>query len=160
MLDALGNIGDFVGGIAVIITLIYLAVQIRHNTRSTRLAAMQTAMLAAQNVGLLPAQNRDLARVVRVGLATPDELDPDESQQLRYFLMSLLRVHEDMFVQHQAGVVDDETWAARSASLRTVFAMPGGRRVWQASGAYRDDFKRWMEAELRDAPPAPRTDRP
>ena len=69
MLEALGNIGDFVGGIAVILTLIYLAVQIRDNTRSTRLAAMQSTMLSAQNIGKLPAQDRDLARVVRVGLA-------------------------------------------------------------------------------------------
>ena len=148
MLDALGNIGDFVGGIAVIVTLIYLAVQVRHNTRSTRLASMQSTMLAAQNVAILPAQDRDLARVVRVGLTTPDELDADEFQQFRYFLMNLLRVHEDMFVQHRAGVVDDQTWMARSASLRTIFSMPGGRRVWDSSNAYRDDFQAWMESEL------------
>jgi hypothetical protein len=67
-------IGDFVGGIAVIVTLLYLAVQVRHNTRSTKLASMQSTMLAAQNVAILPAQYRDLARIVRVGLATPDEL--------------------------------------------------------------------------------------
>ena len=34
MLEALGNIGDFIGGIGVVITLAYLAVQIRHNTRA------------------------------------------------------------------------------------------------------------------------------
>jgi len=153
VLDALGNIGDFVGGIAVIVTLIYLAVQVRHNTRSTRLASMQSTMLAAQNVGILPAQDRDLARVVRVGLTTPDALDDDEFQQFRYFLMSMLRVHEDMFVQHRAGVVDDETWTARSSSLRTVFSLPGGRKVWDASTAYREDFRAWMESALgRDSP--------
>ena len=155
MLDALGNIGDFVGGIAVIITLIYLAVQIRDNTRSTKLASMQSTMLAAQNVGILPAQDRDLARVVRVGLTTPEELDDDEFQQFRYFLINMLRVHEDMFVQHRAGVVDDETWMARASSLRTIFSMPGGRRVWDSSNAYRADFQAWMESQLRrEDPPA------
>lgn len=148
MLDALGNIGDFVGGIAVVVTLIYLAMQVRQNTRSTRLASMQSTMLAAQNVAILPAQNRELARVVRVGLTAPDELDEDEFQQFRYYLMSLLRVHEDMFVQHRAGVIDDETWTARSSSLRTILSTPGGRRLWDSTRAYRDDFKSWMEAEL------------
>ena len=148
MLDALGNIGDFVGGIAVILTLVYLAVQIRHNTRSTKLASMQSTMLAAQNVAILPAQDRDLARVVRVGLTTPEELDDDEFQQFRYFLMNMLRVHEDMFVQHRAGVVDDETWMARASSLRTIFSMPGGRRVWDSSNAYRADFQAWLQSEL------------
>jgi len=154
MLDALGNIGDFIGGIAVIITLIYLAVQVRQNTRATRLASMQSTMLAAQNVGILPAKDRELARVVRVGLTTPDKLNEDEFQQLRYFLISMLRVHEDMFVQHGAGVVDDETWVARSASLRTIFSLPGGQRVWEASSAYRDDFTAWLDSELGHEPPA------
>ena len=30
-LEALGNLGDFVGGIAVVVTLIYLALQVRQN---------------------------------------------------------------------------------------------------------------------------------
>ena len=155
MLDALGNLGDFIGGIAVVITLLYLAVQVRQNTRAIRVASMQSSMLAAQNIGILPAQDRDLARVVRVGLITPDELDEDEFQQFRYFLMGMLRVHEDMFVQHRAGVVDDETWMARSSSLKTMFSMPGGRRIWEASSAYRDDFKAWLESELdHEAPTA------
>jgi len=155
VLEALGNIGDFVGGIAVILTLIYLAVQIRDNTRSTRLAAMQSTMLSAQNVGKLPAQDRDLARVIRVGLAAPDDLDEDEFQQLRYYLINYLRVHEDMFVQNKAGVIDDETWLARASSLRTIFSTPGGRKVWDASNAYRPDFQAWMNSHLdRDGPPA------
>jgi hypothetical protein len=155
VLDALGNIGDFVGGIAVIVTLIYLAVQVRHNTRSTKLASMQSTMLAAQNVGILPAQDRGLARVVRLGMTTPDALDDDEFQQFRYFLMSMLRVHEDMFVQHKAGVIDDETWLARASSLKTIFSTPGGRKIWDASNAYRADFLAWMNSQLdRDRPPA------
>ena len=68
--------------------------------------------------------DQDLARVVRIGLTKPEELDADEYQQFRYFLMAMLRVHEDMFVQHRAGVVDDQTWIARSSSLRTIFSMP------------------------------------
>ena len=154
MLDALGNLGDFIGGLAVVFTLIYLAVQIRQNTRALRVASMQSSMLAAQNIGMLPAQDRDLARIVRVGMSKPDELDEDEFQQFRYFLMNMLRVHEDMFVQHRAGVVDDETWKARSSSLKTIFSSPGGRRIWKTSSAYRDDFKAWFDSELGHEPRA------
>ena len=41
MLDALGNIGDLIGGIAVLITLIYLAFQVRLHTASVRTANRQ-----------------------------------------------------------------------------------------------------------------------
>lgn len=39
MLDTLGNLGDFVGGIAVLVTLIYLAIQIRQNTAQVKIAS-------------------------------------------------------------------------------------------------------------------------
>ena len=151
MLDALGNIGDFVGGFAVIITLIYLAVQIRDNTRSTRLAAMQTAMMASQNVALLPSQNSELARVIRLGFNTPTELNADELTQFRYYMFAVFRVNEDMFVQHAAGVIDSETFEARTMSLLAMLSTPGGRTVWDSAAAYRDDFKVWVNDRLEQA---------
>jgi len=154
-LEDLGNLGDFLGGVAVIATLVYLARQIRENTRSTRLAAMQSTMLAAQDLLKLPVQDPDVGRVFRVGLMTPDELTEDEFHRFRYFLLALLRVHEDMFVQHKSGVIDDETWHARAANLGTLLAMPGGRRVWETHNAYRPDFQAWLDSRLdRKDPPA------
>ncbi len=35
-LDLLGNIGEFIGGLAVIVTLIYLAFQVRQGTKTLR----------------------------------------------------------------------------------------------------------------------------
>jgi hypothetical protein len=154
-LEQLGGLGEFIGALAVLSSLIYVAREIRENGRSTRLAAMQSTMLAAQNVLKLPAQDRDLARVLRVGLTDPDELDEDEFQQFRYYLFLVLRVHEDMFVQHNAGVIDDETWLARTDSLRFVLTMPGGRKIWKASNAYRTDFQEWMNSHLDQKPHPP-----
>jgi hypothetical protein len=153
--EQLGGLGEFIGALAVVGSLFYIAREIRENSRSTRLAAMQSTMLAAQNVMALVAQDRDLARVVRLGLSSVGELTQDEYQQFRYWAFLLLRVHEDIFVQHKSGVVDDETWLARSASVRTIFATPGGRKIWAASTAYRADFRAWMDSsENRVDPPA------
>lgn len=44
MIENLGNVGDFIGGIGVVITLIYLATQIAQNTRSLRLSNLQQTM--------------------------------------------------------------------------------------------------------------------
>ena len=46
-LDALGNIGDFLGGMGVVVTLVYLAAQIRQNTKQLRANAesLRTAAL-------------------------------------------------------------------------------------------------------------------
>jgi hypothetical protein len=153
--EQLGGLGEFIGALAVLSSLIYVARQIRENSRATRLAAMQSSMLAAQNVMALQVQDRDLARVIRVGMTDPDELTEDELQQFRIWLFLVLRVHEDMFVQHKAGVIDDDTWLARADTLRTIFATPGGRRIWAETTAYRADFRAWMDSsEDREDSPA------
>ncbi len=153
--EELGGLGEFIGALAVLGSLLYVARQIRENSRSTRLAAMQSAMLSAQNVIALPAQDRDLARVIRVGLNSVDELTEDEFSQFRYWLFLMLRVNEDLFVQHKAGVIDDETFFARADTLRSVLATPGGRRIWTATSAYRADFRAWVDSsEDREDSPA------
>jgi hypothetical protein len=117
---------------------------------------MQSAMLASQTVIALPVRDRDLARVIRVGTGTPDDLTEDEFEQFRFWLFLVLRVHEDMFVQHKTGVIDNETWAARARTVSILFATPGGHRVWtSASNAYRPDFQAWMaSSKNRENPPS------
>jgi hypothetical protein len=155
-LEQLGGLGEFIGAMAVLASLVYVARELHENNRSTRQAAMQAAMLASQNVMALPVRDRDLARVIRVGMATPDDLTEDEYDQFRFWLFLVLRVHEDMFVQHRGGVIDDETWGARARTVFILFGTPGGNRVWAAaSNAYRPDFQAWMaSAGSREAPPS------
>ena len=51
MLEGLGNLGDFIGGIAVVITLIYLTSQVRQSTSAMLMASRQAISSAyrAQN---------------------------------------------------------------------------------------------------------------
>ena len=67
-LEQLGGLGEFVGALAILVSLVYVAREIRENSRSTRLAALQSAMLADQIVIELPARDRDLARILRIGI--------------------------------------------------------------------------------------------
>ena len=56
MIESLGNIGDFVGGIGVIVTLVYLASQIRQNSRSVKAASAQAVLSAlAQSISSVAA---------------------------------------------------------------------------------------------------------
>ncbi len=54
-LESFGNVGEFIGGLAVIATLIYLAVQIRQNTITTRLSTLHASMDSTQNIFDVPA---------------------------------------------------------------------------------------------------------
>ena len=146
-LEQLGGLGEFIGAMAVVVSLIYVAFEIRSNSRSTRLAALQTAMESSQRIIELPARDRDLARVIRIGSNDPDSLTEDEYAQYRYWLILSLRSTENLFVQYKAGALDYETWIARAGTVKWMMDTPGGRRVWAStSNRYLVDFQEWMDS--------------
>ena len=48
--EALGAIGEIVGAVAVVLSLIFLATQIRQNTRSSRTASYQAAVTSISDL--------------------------------------------------------------------------------------------------------------
>ena len=63
-LEQLANLGEFLGGIAVIVSLVYLAVQVRRNTRATNLSAYQECVRASNDLAATIAQSGELARIL------------------------------------------------------------------------------------------------
>ncbi|HDY81915.1 MAG: hypothetical protein DRQ65_04260 [Gammaproteobacteria bacterium] len=144
-IEQLGGLGEFIGAMAVVVSLIFIALEIRSNSRSTRLAALQTAMESSQRIIELPARDRDLSRVIRIGSNDPDSLTEDEYAQYRYWLILSFRSTENLFVQYKSGGLDHETWVARAGASKWMMATPGGSKVWaSASNRYRVDFQKWM----------------
>ena len=63
-LNELGSLGEFISGIAVVVTLIYLAAQIRHNTRAVR-SSMHHAMIdSTLRIAESVSDNADVGRIV------------------------------------------------------------------------------------------------
>ena len=117
-LQDLGSIGEFVGSIAVLITLVYLAVQIRQNTKSMdetrRLAITQSqqdwtsmfngAMLTAaesEHIPRLMVQARD------EGIST---LIPEDRLRLGYFLAAMAARLDMLHLQYESGFLSEETY--------------------------------------------------
>ena len=109
-LEDLGNIGEFVAAVAVVVSLIYLAVQIRQNTRSVRAATHHSSARSATETQNLFAQSNDLARIFRIGSREPEELAEDERQRLDAMLLSIFMWYEDTFFQYQQSMIDREVW--------------------------------------------------
>jgi hypothetical protein len=76
---AIAAVAELLGALAVIGSLIYLAVQIRQNTRSSRAATFQAAYSEVSHAYHAIAADSELARIFRIGLSEPQKLDQDEA---------------------------------------------------------------------------------
>jgi hypothetical protein len=154
LLEALGNMGDFVGGIAVIATLVYLAIQVRQNTRllgANTLAAASSAMLSFNHLlGSDPAA----ARVFQVGLEDFRSLPEDERRQFLNLLRAAFTAHEHLFGQYEQGLVEEHVWQKNRQIAQNLLDLPHVQIWWKhRKSIFTDSFARALD----QAPPLSRT---
>jgi hypothetical protein len=142
-LEDLGNIGEFVAAIAVVVSLIYLAVQIRQNTRTLRLGSIQTIHENYQARLRMTAESESLARIMRTGIIRLDDLTKEE--QMRFNAVWAISVLQFRIVMqlHKTGVLDHSTFTGFEADLVSNLLSPGLREWWQI-------VQRRYDPELRD----------
>ena len=75
--SAVSAVAGLLAAIAVALTVVYLAIQIHKNTLATRSQTYYLATAALAEAAAFIASNRELARVYRIGLSTPDQLEED-----------------------------------------------------------------------------------
>lgn len=148
-LQDLGNIGEFVAAIATLITLIYLAAQIRQNTRAVRSSAFQQVVDSFSEISLAIGLNREVSEIfdrARVGLSA---LDSVERRRHWSVLLSLFRRAESVFFQSEQGTLPFESWEGIRELLRSALQSQGARQFWdENSFAFNDRFKTFVESEL------------
>jgi len=90
-LGDLGNIGDFIGGVLVAVSVIYLATQIRQNTKSLRAAAYQEAVHGANEWSNILVHEKDHNRLLYQGCRDHSSLSPEELNQFSHLMMIFIR---------------------------------------------------------------------
>ena len=130
-LESLGNIGEFVGGLAVIATLLYLAVQVRQNTQLLRANALAASSAANVSFNHMLGSDPDVARVFQLGLENFTSLPEEEQRQFLSLLRGLFTAHEHVYQQYEHGLVDEEVWRQNRRMALGALALPHVRVWWE-----------------------------
>ena len=157
LLEALGNLGDFVGGIAVILTLVYLAVQVGQNTKQIAQNSKIVAASAYQDLTELIhesnariATNREFAELRLRGRDGIGQLDEVDRFRLMASISSLFRMFENMHQQFEAGLISSNQYAGWKRLMKFHLSHAGTREVWQlVSMMFSDEFQSRVEAILQ-----------
>jgi hypothetical protein len=156
----LSSIGSFVGGIAVVISLVYLSVQIRQNMRHER-ASMQQGRAARTVDILLRTAGSDMAHAMLRGRAGDPDISADELEQFLRAATAMLISFEDGYVLRQSGVLDMSTIAADEAAMKNhILSWPGYRVAWDMlKQGMQPDFREYVDGLARGIPETRSSDR-
>lgn len=156
-LQDLGSLGELIGAIATIATLIYLAVQIRANTRTTQASAIQFMLEGArERISMQGYVSPDLGEITAIGLSAYEELT--DKQRIRFFWYlteHVLQLQNVMNLRRQGMLaeLDYRTWVNYVCSFVNT---PGGKIAWeQCARAVSPDVRDVIENHLANNPDHP-----
>ena len=148
----LGNYGEFLGAIAVVVTLGYLGVQIRQNTERERLAQEFSSNHYFHELRNLVASDAELAEIEFRGIADLSSLTPLERHRFDELQLSWVWAMHKAYQQFQA--VDlATTWEGGSGPLLRRRCRGDGFREWWVASRdeisdveFRESFERALSA--------------
>ena len=145
----LGAIGELLGGLAVIGSLIYVGIQVRHNARSVEAATHVQMLQATSAMNVMVVGHDDVADLVRRGQDDPASLTPTEWARFVEFAYMRFGVWEAAFLNHSKGTIDRETWLAWDGGSRNTARGPGYERFWAEHGnGMAPSFQRYVERDV------------
>ena len=129
--DAIGAIAESVGALGVIASLIYLALQVRQNTKQVRLSRFQETSSTLQD-GFAPIYQPGNPQIWYKGHHRPDELDEQEAYTFRLFMERQLYNVQNIVYQHEHGLIDQDVYESTISQMRELLIdTPGGSSFWK-----------------------------
>lgn len=125
----LGALGEFVGSILVLGTLIYLAVQVRQ-AKSSILSANAVNITQVFNpINLALAENAELFDLFYRGCNEPGSLTEQEEARLHFLLRAFNNNFYSLHQCSQKGTVPEETWESLSRNYAELLSTPCGSNL-------------------------------
>jgi hypothetical protein len=127
--DALGAIGEILGAIAVVVSLSYLAAQIRNQNRESRLTAMREMSLGFRT-STAKLLDSGLTGIFVKCMDSFDVLTDEEKLKLVIGITAVFRAWEEAYIQHEMGNLDDRAWRPMLSYYTLILSSPAGQNVW------------------------------
>ena len=148
-LEEFGIIGEIAASVATVITLAYLAIQIRTSNKVQLTESRRAVQSMASEFSAVIGSDKDAAKVFNQGLLDFDGLPNEEKTQFVFLLSMLVGQANLAHTDSRLGLVDWAIFESSCASAFRMLKLPGGRRYWEAhGGGFTPDFQEYVNQQV------------
>ena len=151
-IQELGSLGEFIAAIATIVTLIYLALQIRQNTRTTKDQITHSLVMANSEATFEVAKDGEMADLLLRGIYERPKLTATEQLRFNCFFFSYYNQVEWAYEQFLAGKLDARSWEKIASEIPAFIGSPGVQEWWSEDKIrFSPMFVEYVERALKEA---------
>ena len=150
--DAISAVGELVGATAVVISIIYLALQVRQNSSHVRSSRYQTAAQSANQMFDSWSTHPETLKIFQVAQESYDSLNESDQLVARTLFLQVFVYYEALYYQYEDRVVDSDIWEGRKRMMLNLLQMPGVASWW---GTWRPIFGARFQAHVTQGMKSP-----
>ncbi len=149
-----GSVGELVGGLAIIISLLYVGVQVRQSTGATRAATNQAFSEQFSSL-ILQLTREDVRDIFRRGLAGLGNLQDDEQVAFMALLSAITRTYETFYLERAEGRFDSKMYEGYVRQLLDLYATQGAQEFWAIrKHQFTDEFNEYLDEQYESFSPS------
>ena len=148
--EAVGAIANLFAALGVIATLIYLAIQIRQNTKAVRSSTIENLIHSLAATAQAAVENEYMVPLMLKANAGPDSLTEEERVRLHFWFIMTFRRFEGVYFQRDLGLVDTAVIEGFERSHLSILASKSGKAWWvNAKEIFNSGFVSYVEELLK-----------
>lgn len=136
--EAMAAVAELLGVLAVFVTLIYLAVQIRQNTTAVATATYESTMSGFNDINVVVAGNPALASILDRGCQDLDSLNAEETVQFNFLLRCYANQWWKLFKLYQRGSLPEGEWRVFAREAAQFLDQPGCKPFCNQNALFQD----------------------
>jgi hypothetical protein len=153
-LEELAQIGEFLGGLSVLLTMIYLAVQVRGNTRAMRSSSAQQTHDQIVSFYTLMGSDSTVNKILRTGIEDLSALTEDETGQFYALVTASLFMSQNLLYQDKSGSADHDMAHSFLIGVSSNFHQKGFQTYWVSRRyMFTRDTQNWVDEMISNSPP-------
>ncbi len=144
--------GEFLGGIGVIVSLIYLASQIRQNSRLMRASTASFTMEASNAVSGRMVDDPEVARLYFTGCEDRNSLSPSDLQRFDPMISMMINAWDQEYDFFRDKVMSERVWKRRRHTMVYTMRQPGVQQWWKewSANQYESEFREFVDGLIRE----------
>ncbi len=147
---SVGEISGIIQAVGVVISLIYVALQVRDNTKAIKGATYQSIISAYAEIEARISQDPETARIYRQGCKKFESLTEDEALRFTELVCSIFNLYENVHYQHKNKLLDESLWLGWSEDMKIrLKENPGLANFWKKKRKlYNEDFRKYVNRQM------------
>ena len=143
------SIAEIISAAAVIVSLLYVAMQIKQNTAAVQSNTFQEVAAEWGGLQLAIIENSDFADVL-VKAESQESLTPSEAYRLNTWIFYMLTNWEQAFLGYEQGLLAEEGWLGWDGYYKWLISQSYFRSAWDANpvAGFAPSFMQYVNQHL------------